>query len=355
MKIVFLTFFSEKDLQIQINKLRSLNHEVIFYDCHFDKSEEFRFKTRHFQMYENVLNFTQKEKADILYLHDYLNVPEFLLHELKVRPEFTPKIVFSMQLREVNRSLARANTIKELLDMPQLARAMTFSMGLTDYSYPKTMIDVGTNFNKIKNLGEPFNENPNFNITKEEARRKFGIPQNAFVILWSGRWVYSKGPDIFLEAIKKMDKDIFIFAHSNPSESDYSGELLTQWFKRFYLNSKVISQLFKRDEMKYVYCAANLAICSHRKIYEYAQSGIPGMAALAKIPIIAPDFNYFNEIIKRYKVGIIYTPEDPIALAHAINNAKINYNKIVEQAQFEKSLEGYINFEDIPVLALEGI
>ena len=349
MKILFSSFSPE---EVQFNKFKSLGHEVIRYNWFSNKNEEFRLKTRHFQMYENFLNFAQEEKVDLIYFCDYLNVPEFLLGELKVRPEFTPKIIFMIQMREVNRSLMRANTIKELLDMPQIAKVMTFSMGLSNYSYPETLIKVGTNFSKIKNLGELFSEDPNFSITKKESRELFSIPKDAFVILWCGRWIYSKGIDIFVDAAKFIDKDIFIFAHKNPAESDFDDSLSEKLIKN-HPNTKFIIKHF--DNMKYVYSAVDAVICSHRKICEYSESGIPSMAALAKIPIVAPNFNYFKEIIHRYKIGITFEPENVIALASAINLVKYNYDFIIKDAQFKESIKGYINFEDIPKLVMENL
>jgi glycosyltransferase involved in cell wall biosynthesis len=354
MKILFLTYFTPKDLKEQTDRLKQAGHEVEFYDCHIDKSEEFRFKNRHFQMYEKVLDYADEKEFDILYLHDYLNVPEFLLAELKVRPHFSSKIVFSMQMREANRSLMRAQTIKELLDMPQIAHAMTFSMGLTDYPYPPRMVQVGTNFKKLKNLGEPFNEDPNFNITKSQARAHFGIDQNAFIVLWSGRWVFSKGADLFIEASKYIDKDILIVAHQNPTEMDFNIKVFEE-LKQNHPNTKLIIDLFKKGDMKYVYSVADIAVCSHRRIYEYSQSGVPGMAALAGVPIVAPNFNYFSEIINRYRVGTLYEPENIEAMVEAIKYTRIHYDEIIKNAEFKRSVEGYINFEDIPLLAIEGI
>jgi glycosyltransferase involved in cell wall biosynthesis len=350
MKILFVTWYVVAPHQ---EALRRLGHEVIFYDLHWDREEEYRFKNRHFQMYSNILDYADEIGADILYLHDPLNVPEYLLLELMARPNFRPKIVFHMFLREASRSTARALAIKKLLDLPQVARAVAFTM-LTDAPYPPKMVAVETNFSKIKNISEPFNEKPPFNLTKKEAREHLPIDlkDDDFVILWSGRWVYVKGADIFINAARYIGNDFKILAHKNLTPTDLEGAIFDE-LRENHPNTVVIEYDF--EQMKYVYCAADIVVCSHRRAYEYSNSGVPGMAALARVPIVAPDFCYFNEIVNRFHVGTLYVPEDTMELAKAIDYTINNYGDIMKHAQFEKSVEGYINFEDIPVLALEGL
>jgi len=355
MKILFFTFFPEvltQEPTRQLDALKSLGHEVIVYNIHKDKSEEQRFKTRHFQMYASLLDYANEISADVLYLHDYLNVPEYLLFDLKSRPNFRSKIVFTMMLREVNRSSARALAIKELLDLPQVARVAVYSM-VKDFPYPERMRILGTNFSKIVNIGEPYNENPNSMVSKKIARINLGLGRD-FTILWSGRWIYSKGADIFVEAAKHIGEEFKLLVHVNPEGMDLDRKILSV-IKKNHSNTQIIEHHFSSGEMKYLYCASDIVVCSHRRNYEYSQSGIPGMAALAKVPIVAPNFCYFSEIVNRYKVGTLYTPESPLELAKAINHTIDYYYDIVENAQFEKSLESYCHFEDIPKLALEGL
>jgi glycosyltransferase involved in cell wall biosynthesis len=349
MKILFSTFYNE-ELKERIKKFSSIGYEVITYNCHLDKNEETRFKNRHFQMYESILNFAQKEKIDIIYFHDYLTVPEYLLAELKVRPDFTPKIIFSMFLREANRSLSRAQTIKELLDMPQVIRAITFGMGLKDFPYPETMIKVGTNFSKIKKVGGVF-----YSIDRSPRLRK-NIPTslNDIVMLYPGRWIYSKGTDIFVEATKYIDKDITILAHKNPMEDDYGHTIQDDLLKN-HPQTTFIEKYLEPEKMRKLFFDSHVAICSHRRLYEYSETGIPGESSLAKIPIIAPDFNFFREIINKYKTGILYEPENPIALANAINKMKEQYNEIAANAKFEESIKNYVEEDDIPKIAMEDL
>jgi glycosyltransferase involved in cell wall biosynthesis len=356
MKVLFFTFFPEvltQEPTLQLNALKSLGHEVIVYDIHKDAHEEQRFKNRHFQMYSSLLDYANEINADVLYLHDYLNVPEYLLFDLKSRPNFKPKIVFTMMLREVNRSNARALAIKELLDLPQVARVAVYSM-VKDFPYPEKMYVARTNFDKIVNIGEPYNENPNSMVSKKEAREHFGIGEDQFVVLWSGRWIYAKGADIFVNAVRHIDDKFMLLVHQNPEGMDLVQPTALD-IEKLHSNTMIHNVHYDSGEMKYLYCASDLVVCSHRRSYEYSQSGIPGMAALAKAPIVAPDFCYFNEIVNRYKVGTLYYPEDHLELAIAINYMADFYDDIVKNAQFEKSLEGYCFFEDIPKLALKDL
>jgi len=359
MKILFYSIIKDKTEKTNrlIQRIRSLGHTLFTYNAYEDREDLFRLNNRHFQMYEKVLNNAEDLEVDLIYFNDYLNIPEYLLSEFKVRPAYKPKIVFPFQFRELNRSLARATALKDLIDMPQVARGFTFNMSLPRPTFPKNFIKAQFNMSKVKLIKEPRGENlPSITITKEEARKKFKIPQDKFVVLYSGRWIYVKGSDIFAEAIKNIDKDIFVLIHRDPNENDLDPNILNEVKKR--KNLKVITGYLKEGEMSYLYKTADLVVASHRKMYEFSQSGIPVMASLAKVPLLAPNFSYFNDIIDTYRTGIKFTPESSQALAEGINFMKNNedlHRRIRALGNFDGLINSYIDFIDVPKFALEDL
>ena len=100
-----------------IKKFEEMGHEVTTYQ--FSEDAKKKISMRHFQMYEELLNYADDNNYDLLYHNNYLMVPDFLLAELKVRPNFKPKIVFMLSFREINRSLARTETYKEIIELPK--------------------------------------------------------------------------------------------------------------------------------------------------------------------------------------------------------------------------------------------
>jgi len=357
MKIIYCNGDMDNGKDEAQDKLRAAGHEVIYYNITENERRENLWTIRHFQMYEEILDMA--ENADVLYFTCPINCPEVFLYNLKTRPNFKAKVISSMMFREVNRSLARAMSIKDLIDMPQFG-LMVFSSMLPDSpKLPTNLEKVGIDRNKIMLISEPYNEDPQLfkEITRKVARNIFNIKQDEKVLLNSGSWNYIRGADLFAEAVKYIDPDIKILLHKNRStHTDPTlHEGLIEKAKKNHPNTIVIEAWIPRGQMAYFYIASDVVLCSHRKLYEYSVSGIPNMAALAKKPIVAPDFYYFNEIVNRFKTGILYEPENIEDMVKAIHHCFVNYEYMVERAEFEKSLANYIEATDRPLEILKRL
>lgn len=346
MKIIYFNGNMIPIIDPAIERLRKAGHEVIFYDISAkDEGERTRFHIRHFQMYQNLMDLA--ESADLLYFTCPIGSPEMFLYELRVRPNFKAKIISTMMFRGLDRSKARAQAIIDLINHPQF-ELMVFGTLIQDgFKWPDTL--DGINKSKVMLVSEPFNEDTrNFaKISKQNARVKLGIGDGMY-LLWSGSWSHIRGADLFIDAIKYLDDDIKILFHKNvpypvpPINIDPT--LRPNLYDDLLANSKnatIMERWIPEGEMAYLYKACDLCILSHRKLYAYSVSGIPNMAASARIPIIAPDFYYFNEIIRRYNVGVLYEPENIQSMVKAIHYAKENYTSIMNQARFEDSLKDY--------------
>jgi glycosyltransferase involved in cell wall biosynthesis len=359
MKILYLNGGATPIKDKAIDKIRALGHELIFYDPMLDLNEKFKWETRHFQIYQKVLNIAEDIKADILYFSTSV-MPEYLLFELKTRPNYKPKIIFHLMLRGLNRSMARCLALKELIDMPQIIRVVANTMIVEGIRFPENMIKVGTNFNKIKLISESFNEESEdlsiFETSQIEARKYFLIEPKEFVILLSGTWAYIKGVDIFIEALKYIEEDIRVIIHRHKFGEDKTldPDLLQKAYK-YHKKIFIYDKWFNSKEYPLLFKAADVIVCAHRKSYEYSESGIPGLAAKAKRLVVVPDFYFFNEIISRYKFGEVYQPEDPISMANTINLVKNSYAKIWSGANFNGVTLDYKEISDIPLMALENL
>jgi len=361
MKILYLNGGATPIKDLAIEKLTKLGHDVIFYDPTIDKSEAFRWSTKHFQMYENVLDKAEDLKVDLLYFSTSVSMPEYLLFELRSRPEFKPNIIFHLMLRGLSRSISRCLALKELVDMPQIRRVVANVMISDRLVYPQNMIDAGTNFNKFLLVNESFNTQSEdldcFGVSKESARRHFGIPEDAFVVLQSGTWAYIKGVDIFIEALRDLKNNITPVIHKHPYGEDQSldKDLLAK-AKINHPNTIIIDRWLSPMEYPALFRAADIVVCAHRWSYEYGESGIPGIACKAKRPIMVPDYYFFNEIIKRHDVGYCYSPENAFSMAEMIGELKNNYSNVVNNARFDDAIANYGNdISDIPVKALLGL
>lgn len=130
MKILYYDECLEEDQEYftkeVVDEFERLGHSVEIYK--FSESAKRKLASRHFQMYEELLDYAEKFGFDLIHHNNFLAVPEYFLSELRIRPDYGPKITLMFLFRELNRSLARATILKEIVDMPQVHRAIFISM-----------------------------------------------------------------------------------------------------------------------------------------------------------------------------------------------------------------------------------
>jgi len=326
-----------------IKKFEEMGHEVTTY--RFSEDAKKKISMRHFQMYEELLNYADDNNFDLLYHNNYLMVPDFLLAELKVRSNFKPKIVFMLSFREINRSLARTKTYKEIIELPQIHKVRIISDLTKNLTLPSNFIKIfGLKENKkVEIINNIYNE-PYEGLIKTRDLS----PHKPFTIGYFGRWDYSKGTDIFLNSFEYIDKDIKILVNNIYGNFIFNNEREKRLFKRVQVdkNFYFMGELYKFLEK------IDLIICPYRKSYEYAITGSLAVSFGAKKPVIFSDIYPYNEIIKRFKTGLTFIPESPRSLAIAINYAKHNYEKLKAEANFKDGSKDYLDVESIAASAI---
>jgi len=307
--------------------------------------------SRHFQMYEELLEKANKEKYDLLFHNNFIIVPEYFLSELKARSSFYPKIVFFFQFREINKSVARTKIFKELVFRPEVKYAVGIPMFIKNLVFPENFKNVFLTYDTDKDLFKKKIRIINNDYTEPlDSFRDFKnlSPHKPFTIGFFGRWTEVKGVDYLLQSLQYLEKDIRLLVNMPNKDWLWATSEEREKFKRVKIdrNYYSIGKLYKFLEK------VDLIICPHKKSYEYGDSALPAVAFCAKKPIIAPDFYFFNEIVKRHKAGILFEPENSVSLAMAINYAKHKYNEIVKNAKFTEALEDYTDKEEYAQVAV---
>jgi len=315
-----------------ISRLRELKHEVI--KPTFTSKQLDLIKSRHFQMYEALFKYLEEEKYDLLFHNNFIAVPEYFLSELKAHPYMRSKIVFFFQFREMNRSYARTLTMEELINNPSIYRAIGISMvgdKIQDH-WPKNLLkNVLYSNEKIKIIHEIITE-PHKNFINKIQR-----PHKPFTIGYFGRWSEAKGLDVFKDSMKYIDKDIKILFNI----PDFQASKLREENRKIYVDNN----FYPIGSLSGFTDQIDLIICPHKRSYEYGESGMPQVAISAQIPLIVPDFYFFNELIKQYEIGLTFLPEDPASLGTTINYARHIYLKLIEKARFDLAIRDYIEVE----------
>jgi glycosyltransferase involved in cell wall biosynthesis len=329
-----------------IKEFIRLGHQVEIYKL--SETERNLVASRHFQMYERLLEKANQGKYDLLFHNNFIIVPEYFLSELKARSSFYPKIVFFFQFREINKSVARTKIFKELVSRSEVKYAVGIPMFIKNLVFPENFKDQFLTWDTDKEIFKKKIRIINNDYTEPlDSFREFKnlSPHKPFTIGFFGRWTEVKGVDYLLQSLQYLEKDIKLAINAPNGLS-----LITPKYSKKRLivdrNYYTIGELYKFLEK------VDLIICPHKKSYEYGDSALPAVAFCAKKPIIAPDFYFFNEIVKRHKAGILFEPENPVSLAMAINYAKHKYNEIVENAKFTEALEDYTDKEEYARVSL---
>jgi glycogen(starch) synthase len=144
-------------------------------------------------------------------------------------------------------------------------------------------------------------------------RSRYASPQEK-IVLYVGRMVYEKGPQVLLEAATRLANrtDVkFIFVGEGPIKP----QLLVRAREAGLGNKTFFTGFIEDKELKLLYQLADVIVFP--SLYE--PFGIVALEGLAsKKPVIASNVGGFSEIIKHGETGILVPPNNPDSLASAI-------------------------------------
>jgi glycosyltransferase involved in cell wall biosynthesis len=170
-----------------------------------------------------------------------------------------------------------------------------------------------------KLVSHPLYDNFGEIITKQEARKYLGLPENEKIILFFGFIRKYKGLDLLLEAMS-------ILKNQQPATS-YRQLLIAG---EFYEDEKPYKELIEKlgiqdllilrtdfipdSEVKYYLCAADAVIQPYRNA---TQSGVTPLAYHFEKPMVVTNVGGLPALVPHEKVGLVVEPE-PQAIAEGI-------------------------------------
>ena len=173
--------------------------------------------------------------------------------------------------------------MRELIDMPQVCKAVFIAMDGVNSPKSSNYCQYIGEHPKVKIAHEAYSEDPAcFPIEKDKHKK--------FTALYFGRWDYAKGVDILAESLQYVNKDIEVLINSNVDENS---------LKKIKKLARIENKFYPMGQFYELAYRADIIICPHRRAYEYGESGMPQIAFNSSIPIIAPNFEYLigNELL----------------------------------------------------------
>ncbi len=137
-------------------------------------------------------------------------------------------------------------------------------------------------------------------ISKSEARRQLGIPEDKRVILFFGLIRHYKGLDLLINAFTKLSHDYFLLAAGDPYEdiTDYQKLLSacdssTYRFDPYYIADSEVVPYFS---------AADLCVLPYKTA---TQSGVVSIALHFGLPLLVTRVGSLADIVEQFETGIV--------------------------------------------------
>ncbi|HYI10001.1 MAG TPA: glycosyltransferase family 4 protein [Thermoanaerobaculia bacterium] len=147
--------------------------------------------------------------------------------------------------------------------------------------------------------------------TRDEARRRLGLPGN--VALFFGHVRPFKGLDIALRAWPMLQSDVTLLV---AGEAWWKGEAQYRELARGLENVRFDFRFIPDSEIATYFAACDVVLAPYRI---EAQSGVALTAFHFARPVIATTVGGLPEIIEEGENGLLVPPEDPAALAKAVD------------------------------------
>lgn len=152
-------------------------------------------------------------------------------------------------------------------------------------------------------------------IDKNKARKRLGLPLDERIILFFGFIRPYKGLDVLLEAIPKTSTQLVTLI---AGECYGSFEVYEKLIDKGKITDEVIvmNQYLDDSQVADIFSAVDLCVLPYKSA---TQSGIIPVAYHYGLPVISTDVGGLKEYLKDGSTGYIVPPENPRALATAID------------------------------------
>jgi glycosyltransferase involved in cell wall biosynthesis len=164
---------------------------------------------------------------------------------------------------------------------------------------------------------------PSTNLTAAAARRRLDLPEGLPTILFFGQIAPYKGLKGLVQALALLaesGRDVHLMIVGKVKSGwQAHWEETQQAIEACGLGRLVTKRIgFVPDaEVEQYFMAADAVVVPYQYIF---QSGVPFLAYSFGCPVIATDVGSFREIVVEGRTGLVCAPDDPAALAQAIDD-----------------------------------
>ncbi len=197
-------------------------------------------------------------------------------------------------------------------------------LGITTHSEMsrQAFVDAGVPEEKVTALHNGYDpEEFRPELTRDEARRMLGLPQNDFTVVYTGHMTAIKGVEILVD-IAELAPDLSFVLVGGPTETDVN-RILGYAAEKGVKNVHVMGWVTPNKVPPYLYAADVVIIPpTSRPLREHHRTVLPIKVfnyLAAGRPILAPDLPDTAELLHHGVNALRVTPDDPRAAADALH------------------------------------
>lgn len=296
-------------------------------------------ESRSDRMYQSFLKFCKSNKIHYAFI-PRLNYPEFFYNDLIFNRKIKTKFILQDQSFSLIRfSEIRSNVVIKLIKHRNVKKFILDTLNGKKGMGPKYFE------NKVKKIKSKIirwhqwrDSEPRI-LDRDDCLKKLNLSNKKFTILFFGFPFYGKGIDIFISAIKYLNKDFQFIISSNLKLINFNYDLnILEKYKK-NKRVKIIEKYVSIKKREQIFGAADLVCLPYRKSYAFQSSAVLTEAILFNKFYIAPNINPFRQFNQKYKnLGLLFNPEDIKSLVSAILKSK----KILPLKKYKKDRIDYL-------------
>jgi glycosyltransferase involved in cell wall biosynthesis len=291
------------------------------------------------RVYHTFLQFCIKKKIQYAFI-PRLNYPEFFLNDLNFYKKINTKFVLMDQTFSLIRfSPIRAKVVIKLIKHRNVKKFIFDNLNGSEGKGPEYFEKHTKKISHKIIKWHQWNDTEPKILNKKKCRQKLKLPLNKFIILFFGFPFYGKGIDLIISAFKNLDKNFFLLLSSNLKFINFKYNFNNlKKYKKLRI-AKIFNNYVSIKKREMVFGAADVVCLPYRKTYQYQSSGVLTESILFNKIFIAPDFNPFDQFIKKYpSLGLLFKSENIKSLVSALRKSKQFYlNK-----DYHKDREKYL-------------
>lgn len=154
---------------------------------------------------------------------------------------------------------------------------------------------------------------PPIHVDRLEARRRLGLPEQAFIVLSFGMIRRDKRVVDIIRAISLINFAVLVIAGMPTGVEEKE---ILHWVQEAHVSERTVLHLryIPEEEVATYFSSANVVVLAHDRGFP-GQSGPLHLACSFGVPVVASDVGDIGRFVRENKVGKVFPPRDHEALA----------------------------------------